>query len=73
MCNKSKQTYSIRFFNFYNVFFQKLENKHDAYRDKAFCKSLREYAIEIINFKKKKIIKKLLTKEQKESYENAKI
>ena len=31
----------------------------------------REHAIEIINFKKEKL--KLLTKEQQESYENAKI
>ena len=55
--------------------FKSIENKHDAYiyRDcmKKFCKSLREHAMEIINFKKKKI--KLLTKEQQESYENTKI
>ena len=38
---------------------------------KNFCKSLREHAMKIINFKKKKM--KLLTKEQQESYENAKI
>ena len=38
---------------------------------KTFCESLREYEIEIINFKKKKM--KLLTKEQQESYENANI
>ena len=38
---------------------------------KQFCEFLREYAIKIIKFKKKKI--KLLTKEQHESYENAKI
>ena len=38
---------------------------------KKFCELLREHAIKIINFKKKKM--KLLTKEQKESYENAKI
>ena len=37
---------------------------------KSFCESLREHAMKIINFKKKKI--KLLTKEQRESYENAK-
>ena len=33
-----------------------------------FCESLREHAMKIINFKKMK----LLTKEQQESYENAK-
>ena len=38
---------------------------------KKFYESLREHAMEIINFKKKKM--KLLTKEQQESYENAKI
>ena len=35
------------------------------------CESLREYAMKIINLQKKKM--KLLTKEQQESYENAKI
>ena len=38
---------------------------------KKFCKYLREHAIKIIDFKKKKM--KLLTKEQKQSYGNAKI
>ena len=38
---------------------------------KTFCQSLREHSMKIINFKKKKM--KLLTKEQEESYENAKI
>ena len=38
---------------------------------KKICKLLREHAIKIINFKKKKM--KLLTKKQQESYENAKI
>ena len=38
---------------------------------KKFCKSLREHAMKIINFRKKKI--KLLTKEQQALYENAKI
>ena len=38
---------------------------------KKFCESLREPAMEIINFKKEKM--KLLTNEQWESYENAKI
>ena len=35
---------------------------------KKFCKSLREQAMEITNFKKKKL--KLSTNEQQESYEN---
>ena len=38
---------------------------------KKFCQFLGEHAIKIINFKKKKM--KLLTKEQQEAYENAKI
>ena len=38
---------------------------------KKFCEFLREHAMKIINFKKKKM--KLLTKEQHELYENAKI
>ena len=38
---------------------------------KKFFESLREHAMKIINFKKKKI--NLLTKELQESYENAKI
>ena len=38
---------------------------------KKFCESLREHAMKIINFKKKKM--KLLRKEQPESYENARI
>ena len=38
---------------------------------KKFRKSLREQAMEIINFKKKKM--KLLTNELQKSYENAKI
>ena len=54
--------------------FRSIENKHDVYRGKdcmkKFCESLREDAMKIINFKKKKM--KLLTKEQQESYENAK-
>ena len=55
--------------------FRIIEKKHDLYRGKycmkKFCEFLREHAMKIINFKKKKL--KLLTKEQKESYENAKI
>ena len=38
---------------------------------KKFSELLREHAIKIINFKKKKM--RLLTKGQQESYENAKI
>ena len=41
-----------------------IENRHDVYRGrdymKKFCESLREHAMEIINFKKKKM--KLLKK-----------
>ena len=36
-----------------------------------FCESLREHAMKIINFKKKKM--KLLKNEQQESYVNSKI
>ena len=36
---------------------------------KKFCESLREQAMEIINFKKKKM--KLRTNEQQKSFENA--
>ena len=38
---------------------------------KMFCEFLSEHAMKIINFKKKKT--KLLTKEQQQSYANAKI
>ena len=55
--------------------FKSIENKHDAYRGKdcmkKFCESLREHAVKIINFKKKKVW--LLTKRQQESHDNAKI
>ena len=48
--------------------FKSTEINHDVYRGKdcmkMFCKSLREHTIEKM---------KLLTKEQQESYENAKI
>ena len=40
-------------------------------RGKGFCEFLGEYTMNIINFKKKKM--KLLTKEQREWYENVKI
>ena len=52
-----------------------IENKNDLYRGKdctkSLCEFLREQAIKIINFRNKKI--RLSTKEQQESYENAKI
>ena len=55
--------------------FRSIENRHDIYRGKdcikKFSEFLTEHAIKIIYFKKKKI--KLLTKEQKKSYENAKL
>ena len=54
--------------------FKSKENKDDVYRGKDCMKSffefLRQQAIKTINFFKKK---KLLTKEQQESYKNAKI
>ena len=55
--------------------FRIIENKYVLYRGKdrvkKFCEFLREHAMKIINFKNKKM--KLSTKEQQESYENAKI
>ena len=55
--------------------FRSIENKHDIYKPKdcmiKFCRFLRKHAMKVINFKKKKL--KLLTKEQQQSYENAKI
>ena len=55
--------------------FRSIEKKHDLYRGKdcmkKICEFLREHAIKINNFKKKKM--KLLAKELQESYENAKI
>ena len=38
---------------------------------KTFCEFLRDHAMKIISFKKKKV--KLLTKDQQESYKNTKI
>ena len=50
--------------------FDGIENKHDVYRGdndmNNFCESLREHAMKIINFEKKKIIP--LKNKQKESY-----
>ena len=55
--------------------FRSIENKHDVYRGKdcmkKFFETLKEHTITIINSKKK--IMQLLTKEQQESYGNAKI
>ena len=55
--------------------FKNKVNKHEVFRSKdcmiKFCESLREHAMKIIDFKKKKI--KLLIKELQESNENAKI
>ena len=57
--------------------FRSIENKqkHGLYRGKGcikkFCVYLRQHAMKIILFKKKKL--KLLIKEQQESYENANI
>ena len=50
--------------------FTNIEKKHDVCRSKdcmkKFCESLREHAMEIINFKKKKM--NLLTNKQQNSY-----
>ena len=55
--------------------FRSIENKNDVYRGKdcmkKFCESLREDAKRVINFKEKNM--KLSTKEEQESYGNAKI
>ena len=57
------------------LLFKDIENKHDLYwgKDcmKNFCKSLREHAMNIINFKKENL--KLLTNKQQELYKNASI
>ena len=55
--------------------FRSRENKYDVYRGKYCMKNfweyLREHEMKMFNFKNRKM--KLLTKEQKESYEYAKI
>ena len=55
--------------------FRSIEDKYDVYRGKdcmeKFCELLEKQAMKIINFKERKM--KLLTKQQLESYENAKI
>ena len=52
-----------------------IEDKYDVYRGndcmKKLCETLRDHAIRIVSFKRKKI--KLLTKEQQESYQNEEI
>ena len=52
-----------------------IENKLDVCRGKdcmkKFCEFLREYAMKITNFKKKKM--KFLTNEQQKLYQNSKI
>ena len=62
-------------FNVYNIFFTSIENKQDMYRGKdckkRFCEFLREHAMKIIDFKKKKV--KLLIKEKQESCDNVKV
>ena len=49
--------------------FKSIENEHDVYRSKdcmkMFCEFLREHAMKIVNFKRKKLT--LLIKEQHES------
>ena len=54
--------------------FKDIENRHDVYRGKdcikKFYESLREHAMKIINFKKKKM--KLLLDKQQKLYENEK-
>ena len=59
------------------ISFKSIENKHDVYRGKdcmkKFCEVFREHAMKIMLFLKKKIRIKFLTKDQKKSYENAKI
>ena len=55
--------------------FRSIGNKHDVYRGKdcmkKFCEFLREHAMKIIIFKRRK--DKLLTKEQQKSNKNANI
>ena len=55
--------------------FKSIENSLDIYRGKCFMKkfweSLSKYAMKIINFENKNM--KLLKREQKELYKNAKI
>ena len=55
--------------------FRSIENKNDVYRGiqdcmKSVCEFLRDHAMKIIDFKKKKM--KLFKKKLQESYENSK-
>ena len=62
------------------LLFKNIESKHDVYRDEdcmsdcmisyKFCESLREHAMNISNFKKKKM--KLLTNEQQKHFKTKK-
>ena len=73
MQNKSKWIYSIMFSNVYNTSFNDIKNKHGLYRNKdcmkMFYEFLKEYTVEIIDFKKKKT--KSSTNEQQKSCQNA--
>ena len=40
--NKSKRTYSTRFFNVYNILSRSIENKHDIYRGNDIMKKFWE-------------------------------
>ena len=66
--NKSRGTCSPWVFNVGDMDVYGVENTHDVYKSencmKKFCESLRELAVRLINFEKKKIIS--LTNEQKQ-------
>ena len=72
---KVSQHITSDFSMFTKSLFRSIKNRHDVCRGKnfmkKFCKFLRKHAMKIIIFKKK--TKRLLTKEQQESYENSKI
>ena len=65
----------MRFSNVQKPTIKRIENKRDVYRGKdcmkRFCESLRERNEDNYYSKEKKM--KVLTKEQQQSYENAKI
>ena len=69
--NKSRWTYSLLVFNFYDISIWWYRNKHDVYKGeycmKKFYESLREYPAKITNVEKNEIIP--LTNEQQELYE----
>ena len=62
--NISKWTYSISFFNVYKSSFKRIINKHDVYRGKYWMKKfyeyLREPAMKIVSFGKKKMKFKMI-------------